>query len=83
MKKIVVLFFCAVLAVGAEVRLNGLFDNSMVLQRETTVPIWGTADAGEEILVEFAGQRKTTVADSDGKWMVRLDPLKHQNRLGN
>jgi len=47
----------------------------MVLQREMPVPIWGWATAGESVTVEFAGQKKTAVADPAGKWMVRLDPM--------
>ena len=52
----------------------------MVLQRELVVPIWGTADSGEEITVKFAGQSKLAKADSDGKWMVHLDPLSTSNQ---
>jgi sialate O-acetylesterase len=52
-----------------------LFTDNMVLQRDSVVPIWGTADAGEEVTVGFAGQTKKTTAGPDGKWMVRLDPL--------
>lgn len=47
----------------------------MVLQREATIPVWGTATAGETVTVEFAGQKKTATADADGKWMVKLDAL--------
>jgi sialate O-acetylesterase len=48
----------------------------MVLQRGMPVPIWGWAKADEHVVVEFAGQRKETVAGRDGKWTVRLDPLR-------
>jgi len=60
---------------SAELRLGGLFGDHMVLQRELPVPIWGWAAAGENVTVEFAGQKKTGTADSTGKWMVRLDPM--------
>ena len=46
----------------------------MVLQRDMPVPIWGTADNGEKVTVQFNGQSASTVA-TDGKWMVRLKPL--------
>lgn len=48
----------------------------MVLQRDATTPIWGTAEPGEEISVSIAEQKKTTKAGADGKWQVKLDPLK-------
>ncbi len=59
----------------ADVTLPKIFSSNMVLQRELTVPIWGTADAGELVTVKFAGQSKQAKADTDGKWMVHLDPL--------
>lgn len=48
----------------------------MVLQREVKVPVWGTADVGEKVTVDFAGQQQTATAGADGKWSVRLEPLK-------
>ena len=59
----------------AEVALPAVFSSNMVLQRDLVVPIWGTANAAEKVTVEFAGQLKTTEADSNGSWMVHLDPL--------
>lgn len=58
-----------------DLKLAGLFTDHMVLQRERPAPVWGWADAGEEITVQFAGQKKTGKADAVGKWMVKLDPL--------
>lgn len=60
--------------VSANVKLNPLFSNNMVLQRGVEVPIWGTADEGEKVVVSFNGQEKSTVA-AGGKWMVKLSPL--------
>ncbi|MCQ2395329.1 MAG: hypothetical protein MJ249_13695 [Kiritimatiellae bacterium] len=42
----------------AAVRLAAPFTDGAVLQREMKVPVWGTADAGEEIRVSFAGQER-------------------------
>jgi sialate O-acetylesterase len=55
---------------------NPLFADHAVLQQGTNVPIWGTADPGESVTVELAGQRVSTTAAADGKWSVRLAPLK-------
>ncbi len=60
---------------AAETKLAGVFTDHTVLQRDAAVPIWGWADAGAEITVEFAGAKKTTKADAAGKWMVKLDPM--------
>lgn len=63
------------LPLHAAVTLNPLFQNHAVLQQGVPVPIWGTADPGEKVTVEFAGQSVATVAAGDGKWLVRLAPL--------
>ena len=69
-------FMAVAMSVQAEVKMSNVFGNNMVLQRDLPAPVWGTADAGEEVTVEFAGQKKTAKADAAGKWMVKLDPLK-------
>jgi sialate O-acetylesterase len=69
-------FMTLAMSVQAEVKMSNVFGSNMVLQRDLLAPVWGTADAGEEVTVEFGGQKKTAKADADGKWMVKLDPLK-------
>ncbi len=59
----------------ADVKPHGLFGDGMVLQRDTAVPVWGTADEGEEVRVSFNGQQVSTKA-TDRKWMVKLQPMK-------
>ncbi len=60
----------------ADVTLDDtLFTDGMVLQRDVAVPIWGLANAGEQVEVSFAAQTKNTTAGPDGKWRVDLDPL--------
>lgn len=53
-----------------------LYTDNMVLQRERPLPIAGQANRGERVTVRFAGQKKETVAGTDGRWEVTLDPLK-------
>jgi len=59
----------------AEVRVDGTFGSHMVLQREKPIPIKGSAKPGEEVTVEFAGQKKAAKADGNGKWTITLDAL--------
>lgn len=47
----------------------------MVLQREMAVPVWGKADPGEQVTVEFRNQKKTATASGDGYWRIKLDPM--------
>ena len=62
-------------ALQAKVIPSPLFSDNVVLQREAAVPVWGRADAGETVTVTFVGQTQTAVADSQGKWEVRLTPM--------
>jgi len=52
-----------------------LFSDHMVLQRDAEVPVWGTADAGADVSISFAGQTLTTTASDKGHWKVSLKPL--------
>ncbi len=59
----------------ADVRLPNVFGDHMVLQQGQANPVWGKADAGEEITVSIAGQSHKTTADAQGDWKVSLSPL--------
>jgi sialate O-acetylesterase len=63
------------LAGQADVRLHGLFTDNMVLQRDIRVPVWGWAEPGEVVTVEFNGRMVRTTAE-DGQWKVVLYPMK-------
>jgi len=69
----------AALAAGASARaelsLAPLFADHAVLQSGKRLPVWGRAAAGESITVTFRGQSVHTVAGSDGRWTVVLEPL--------
>jgi len=61
---------------SAEVKVAAVLGDNMVMQRGLPVPVWGTGAQGEKISVSFDGQHLNTTADGQGKWMVRLNPLK-------
>ena len=67
------ILLCA-LSTSANVRLAGIFNNDMVLQRNINIPVWGWAAPGEAITVSFHDQTKKVKAGKDGKWTIRLDP---------
>jgi len=60
----------------ADVETPPVFSDHMVLQRDLAAPVWGTAEAGEEVAVSIAGQAHTSKADAEGNWSVKLNPLK-------
>ncbi len=59
----------------ADVRLARIFSDHAVLQRGKPVPVWGTAEPGEKVTVEFRGQKISTVASDSGEWRVTLKPM--------
>lgn len=59
----------------ADVKLPSIFTDNMVLQQGANVPVWGWGDEGETVVVQFRDQRVTTKT-VNGKWMVKLKPLK-------
>ena len=65
----------AAAAAGAAAIPAAPFADNMVLQRGMRVPVWGTAQPGENVTVSFAGQTKCGTAGTDGRWRVDLDPL--------
>lgn len=56
-------------------QLPMLYSDNMVMQRNIFLPITGTANAGEIVLVKIAKQQIITTAGADGKWIVTLSPL--------
>jgi len=52
-----------------------IFGDNMVLQRNVGVPVWGTAERGSEVTVQFGRQEKKARADEQGNWKVMLDAL--------
>ena len=77
--KLLVAVICPLMIVGvarANVSLPDVLSDGMVLQQNQKVPIWGHADPGETVVVKFAGQAKSATASADGRWLVKLDPIR-------
>lgn len=60
----------------ARPRLPAVIGSGMVLQQELPLTIWGWADAGEEITVVIGENRGSARTDEQGRWRVRLAPMK-------
>lgn len=69
-------FLCFVLNSPAQIKLPRIVRDSMILQRETKVNIWGWAAAGEKISVKFNGKSYQTKTGKDGLWKIVLAPMK-------
>ncbi len=64
------------LTAHADVKPHRVFTDHMVLQRDINVNVWGWAAPGEKVGVQFSGQDLSALADSNGKWTVKLAPMK-------
>jgi sialate O-acetylesterase len=60
---------------SAALSVSPIFRSNMVLQRNTAVPVFGTADAGANVTVAFQSQNKSATADAFGKWRVDLSSM--------
>ena len=66
----------SVQTVWADVRLPALFSDHAVLQQGVSVPVWGWADPGEDVVLTLAGLTRQVKAGADGAWRVTFDALK-------
>lgn len=55
--------------------LHPIFQDNMVLQRDTPAPVWGWTEAGKDVKVTVDGKTFTATADPEGKWMAKVGPL--------
>ena len=80
MKRITVfictLLVCILQQAHAEVKLPRLVRDSMVLQRDAKIRIWGWATPGEKLSIRFNNRKYKATAGTDGKWAVFLAPMK-------
>ena len=59
----------------AELKLSPVFGNSMVVQRDKPIHVWGWTAADTDVHVELAGHEGTGKSDSSGRFDILLDPL--------
>lgn len=60
----------------AEIRLPRLIRDSMVMQRDTRLKVWGWATAGEKVKITFNKKSFSTTTDASGKWKMELPAMK-------
>jgi sialate O-acetylesterase len=61
---------------SAEIRLPKIIRDSMVLQRDTKLKIWGWASTGEKVRIAFNHKNFSTTTDGKGKWSIELPSMK-------
>jgi sialate O-acetylesterase len=61
---------------ACQVRLPAIIRDSMVLQRNAPVKIWGWATSGEKVNLRFNNKKYTTKASADGRWLITIPAMK-------
>ena len=71
---VITFFLLFIEAVNAEVKLPAIVSSNMVLQRNTTIQLWGWADAKEKISIEASWLKEplNMQADQDGNWRISV-----------
>src|SRR5688500_7495649 len=73
---IIISFLAGFHSAYGQVKLPRLIRDSMVLQRDVNVKIWGWASKGEKISIKFSDKNFKVKTADDGKWSVQLTPMK-------
>lgn len=77
---LVAIFALCSLSTNAKILLPQILSSNMVLQRDKPINIWGFASPDEKVEVAFAGQKKQTITDKEGNWLIVLAPLKTSSK---
>ena len=68
----------AICASGAEagaLKLHRIFSSHMVIQRDKPILIWGWAEPGQRVSVQFGDQRAEATAETEtGRWEAKFPP---------
>lgn len=85
MKKLMLFIFavCCVTTLSAQIKLSSIYTDNMVIKQNAEVPIWGWANASENIPIIASWSPKDTIhtqADANGKWIAYIKTPKADYR---
>ncbi len=66
---IIIIFISFITSVQSQFTLPGLIRDSMVLQRDTKLKMWGWASKGEVVKIKFNGKPAQTTAGQEGRYI--------------
>ena len=72
-------FLFATLSAEAEIQMPTVFGDSMVIQRDHPIHVWGWADVGGPVTVTIDDHSATVEVDPDGRFDVTLPAMPHDN----
>ncbi len=73
---LIMIFFAACFPTQAQIKLPQIIRDSMILQRDIKINVWGWASKGERVNVKFNGKSYHTKTNDESKWMLQLAPMK-------
>ncbi|MXV51841.1 sialate O-acetylesterase [Pedobacter sp. HMF7647] len=80
MKKLKYLYFLwftiGCFSLQAQIKLPGIIRDSMILQRDQKIKVWGWASPAEKVTLDFKGKRYSANTSTDGKWQLTLPAVK-------
>mgnify|MGYP000848869458 FL=1 len=67
------IFLLSVLSLNAKIKVAPILGDNMVLQRNTEVKLWGTADPNQKLTLTTSWNKAkiSTVANDKGEWLVK------------
>jgi len=69
-------------ATASTLKTHGIFSSNMVIQREQPITIWGWAETGRKVSVQFGQEKAEATAGSEaGRWEVTF-PARQANATG-
>jgi len=72
----VIVQLVAVQKTSSQVVLPQIVRDSMVLQRDAKINVWGWASSGENVNISFNKKNYTAKTSADGKWKIVLPAMK-------
>lgn len=67
---------CVTSITFCQVKLPAIIRDSMILQRDKKINIWGWAGVGEKVRIHFNHTTYKTTTNKNGKWIIQLPPMK-------
>jgi len=62
-------------ATAGALTMHGIFSSNMVIQRDKPITIWGWADPGQKVSVQFGQEKAEATADGEaGRWQMTFPP---------
>jgi sialate O-acetylesterase len=73
---ILLLLSVSSIAFAQQLKLAELFNDGVVLQRNSKVEIWGTSQPGQSVTVEILDKKYKTISNENGSWALHVSPMK-------